>query len=76
MRSWAEGPLAENRCSVQHPGRRFARARRAQGEFGHLGFEALAILGHAKKLPRMLPLGVASRVPLVYWNDSPGRSKG
>ncbi len=29
-----------------------------------------------KKLPRMLPVGVFRRVPLVYWNDSPGRSSG
>ncbi|EWS63891.1 hypothetical protein Y695_02875 [Hydrogenophaga sp. T4] len=24
----------------------------------------------------MVPLGVRRRVPLVYWNDSPGRSSG
>ncbi len=71
------GPGDAAQCSTREDGASLAPlppARRANS--GTAASKRSPSSATQKKLPRMAPVGVRRRVPLVYWKDSPGRSSG
>ncbi len=70
------GPSGESQCSTREDGPSLAPPPARRANSGTAASNRSPSSATQKKLPRMAPVGVRRRVPLVYWNDSPGRSSG